>query len=105
MAEVNGNYLKPDPDSAPKIKVEHDGATPSPYMDEDDIYEDAGDLDFSSAGTPLWLTRLPAALWNQWSSLPDDEEIEVGTVRIEGPITDPTRVRIQGFKIAFSVGN
>ena len=93
MADVNGSYLKTEPESAPRIKVEQDGASPSPYMEEDDIYEDAGDLDFSTAGNPLWLTRLPAALWNDWSNLADDEEIEIGTVRVEVPVSDPTRVR------------
>lgn len=76
-------YVKPDPDSK-------EGITP---MDEDDIYEDAGDLDFASAGQNIWLSRLPRSLWENWSNIDDDEEIEIGTVRIEGEPNDIKRVR------------
>lgn len=91
---MNGANVKMEMDAGPHIKAEPtDGASLSPYMDEDDIYEDSGDLDFSNGVTPLWLTRLPAALWTSLSDLAEDEEIEVGTVRIEGNIADPKRVR------------
>ena len=91
---TNGAVVKPDPDATPQIKIEQDGVSPSPYMEEDDIYEDAGDLDFTNAAQPLWLARLPAAMWNAWADMADDEEIELGTVRIEGDFSAPTRVSL-----------
>jgi transcription initiation factor TFIIF subunit beta len=75
--------IKPDPDSK---------GTPTGTLSDDDLYEDAGDLDFSLAGQNVWLTRIPKALWEHWSKLDDDEEIQIGTVRVEGDATDTKRV-------------
>jgi transcription initiation factor TFIIF subunit beta len=62
-------------------------------MDEDDLYEeDPGDLDFSQAQQQLWLSHIPRSLWETWSSISDDEEIDIGTIRVEGMETDPRRV-------------
>lgn len=78
---------------SPHVKPEPGDAMPSPYMDEDDLYEeDAGDLDFSQAQQQLWLSHIPRSLWETWSSLSDDEEIDIGTIRVEGPETEPQRV-------------
>ena len=67
----------------------------SPYMDIDDEgLEDGGDLDFSSAQHELWLTQIPRPLWDAWSTMGLDDEIEIGTVRLEGPdLKNPQRVR------------
>lgn len=68
----------------PIVKAEP-GASPLP-MDEDDLYEDAGDLEFFES-TPtnqvgsLYLARVPKALWKSWSELDDDAEIQIGTLR------------------------
>jgi TFIIF, beta subunit N-terminus len=78
---------------SPHVKPEPADNTLSPYMDEDDVYEeDAGDLDFSKAQQQLWLSRIPRSLWETWSSLGDEEEIEIGTIRVEGTETEPQRV-------------
>ncbi|KAI5291998.1 hypothetical protein KEM52_006693 [Ascosphaera acerosa] len=61
----------------------------------DDIYEDAGDLDFSHASQDVWLARLPRSLWDSWSKLDMDEEIEIGTIRVEGPPEDIKRVSLR----------
>ncbi|KAI9868985.1 MAG: hypothetical protein M1813_002808 [Trichoglossum hirsutum] len=67
--------VKSDPDST--------GASPS-AMSEDDIYEDAGDLDFSAGeGKSVWLMRIPKFLWDSWEKISDDEEVELGRVRVE----------------------
>ncbi|KAI9831896.1 MAG: hypothetical protein M1819_004618 [Sarea resinae] len=67
--------IKPDPDSA--------GGSPATFED-DDIYEDAGDLDFTNSNNPVWLMRIPKILWENWTNIDDDEEIQLGTVRLEG---------------------
>ena len=78
---------------SPHVKPEPGDAEPSPYMDEDDLYEeDAGDLDFSQAQQQLWLSHIPRSLWETWSSLNDDEEIEIGAIRVEGTEAEPRRV-------------
>ena len=91
----------------PRLKVEnaHDGTIKSetidqdvdmtsPYTDdEDDGLEDGGDLDFANAQQPLWLTQIPRSLWTTLSTMGMDEEIELGTIRIEGSQDNPQRVR------------
>lgn len=85
--------LKVEQVPSPNIKIEPGDTAPSPYMDEDDLYEeDAGDLDFSQAQQQLWLSHVPRSLWEALSTLREDEEIEIGTIRVEGPDSDPQRV-------------
>lgn len=77
-----------------RIKTEADSAPASPSAQSDeDIYEDAGDLDFAGTAQGLYLTRIPKFLWETWSKLKDDDEIRIGTIRVEGSPEDPKRVR------------
>ena len=77
----------------PIIKVESDvaGATPETLSDGD-VYEDAGDLDFARAEQGLYLTRIPISLWESWSNIDDDQEIQLGIIRVEGALNDIKRV-------------
>lgn len=87
MAQVKPDpdamHIKPDPDNKDAVLAD---------LDDDDLYEDAGDLDFSTAAQNVWLSRLPRQLWEHWSHLDDDEEIEIGTMRIEGDVNAIQRV-------------
>ena len=65
---------------------------PSVMQMDEDIYEDAGDLDFAAASHGLYLTRLPKMLWENWSQLDEDQEIQLGTMRVEGGLNDVNRV-------------
>ncbi|KAL9600881.1 MAG: hypothetical protein Q9219_002923 [cf. Caloplaca sp. 3 TL-2023] len=77
------------------VKYEPTSTAASPAVQsDDDIYEDAGDLDFSHATQGLYLSRIPKYLWESWSKLKDEQEIELGTVRIEGDMDDVKRVRL-----------
>ncbi len=77
----------------PKIKSEIDSVAASPSAQTDDeIYEDAGDLDFAGTTQGIYLTRIPKYLWETWSKLDDDEEIHLGTIRIEGGSGNINRV-------------
>jgi hypothetical protein len=69
------SMIKPDPDAP--------GASPAPF--DDDIYEDAGDLEFNTdpAFRKLYLARVPRYVWEAWSKLDEDAEIQIGTIRIE----------------------
>jgi len=76
-----GPQIKPDPDSLATL----------PHSDED-IYEDAGDLDFADAEQSVYLTKIPKFLWEIWSKLDDNQEIEIGRVKVEGQPGDVKRV-------------
>lgn len=71
---MTDTLIKPDPDAA--------GASPTPFAD-DDIYEDAGDLEFNDDPKfqKLYLARVPAYIWEKWSKLDDDAEIPLGRIR------------------------
>ncbi|TAQ91543.1 hypothetical protein B7494_g170 [Chlorociboria aeruginascens] len=71
MADVK---IKPDP----AVKNED-----SPPHFEDDVYEDAGDLEFNTNKEyqSLYLAKVPKFLWEAWSELDDDAEIQIGTIR------------------------
>ncbi len=86
-------------DEVQRTKVEPDltGVSPAALSD-DDLYEDAGDLDFNSAQQGVWLARVPKFLWDNWSKVDDDEEIQLGTVRLEGPPGNITRVENHQFR-------
>jgi transcription initiation factor TFIIF subunit beta len=66
-------HIKPDPETQ--------GA--SPGISEDDLYEDAGDLEFNTDPNfqRLYLARVPKFLWEAWEKLDDDAEIQIGTIR------------------------
>ena len=89
--------FKSDPDSkifnAPDApaKIEP-GLMDIPIAEDEDIYEDAGDLDFAEASRALCLTRIPKYLWEHWSKLDDDQEIKLGTIRVEGDLNNPKGV-------------
>ena len=69
-----------------------EGATPMQFQHDDDLENDVGDLDFSNSDLKLWLTKVPSSLWEILSSLKDDDEIELGTLRVEGSLEAPKRV-------------
>lgn len=75
--------IKPDPESL--------GASPGPQV-EDDIYEDAGDLEFGGAEQGVFLAKVPKFLRESWSKLDDNQEIQIGTIRVEGGLDDIKRV-------------
>ncbi|TQV95831.1 hypothetical protein V2A60_001000 [Cordyceps javanica] len=71
-------FVKPEP-----------GMEPAP-IDEEDLFEDAGDLEFydKSQGPTfetLYLARIPRYMWEAWQKLSDrlddDEEVQIGTLR------------------------
>ena len=81
--KLGNNWIKAEPSSM---------ELPTAMQIDDDIYEDAGDLDFSAASQGLYLTRIPKMLWESWSQLDDDQEIRLGTVRVEGSLNEIKRV-------------
>ncbi len=88
----------PQNGQGPAIKREPGSAAASPAALEEDIYEDAGDLDFSHADQAAYLTRLPKWLWDAWSKLDDDAEIQIGMIRMESGPNDVKRVKASPFQ-------
>lgn len=96
----------------PVIKAEP-GASPAP-VDEEDLYEDAGDLEFYDKNAPgnsfetLYLARVPKYMWDAWLKLTerlgDDDEVQIGTLRtwnertpdanVEGGVRESTKLRM-----------
>ncbi|KAI0967640.1 transcription initiation factor IIF, beta subunit-domain-containing protein [Xylaria arbuscula] len=85
MASVKAEpMIKPDP----AIKPDPDVLNSLPAaMSDDDMYEDAGDLEFADfnpsnpAAADVYLTHVPKYLYSAWADMDDDEEIRIGTVR------------------------
>ena len=77
------------PDPPLPIKKEESGEVQLPPADEEDLDEDAGDLEFFEKGAQgaesLYLARLPRSTWKAWVQLTerlgDDDEIRIGTIR------------------------
>jgi len=71
MAEQT--QIKPEPDAG------------SPYVDE--ALDETPDLEFydkfpnANECARMYLARLPSYLWQVWSQLDDDAEIEIGSIR------------------------
>lgn len=88
--------LKPEPGVKlePGIKPEVDDMGGSPMaISEDDLYEDAGDLEFfdpDDETNNVFLTHVPPVLYDSWAHLDDDAEIRIGTVR-QWAVKDPTK--------------
>ncbi|KAK7430879.1 hypothetical protein QQZ08_002669 [Neonectria magnoliae] len=78
---ADAGFIKPDPEAA---------ASPAP-AEEDDLYEDAGDLEFfdkeadNRSLNSIYLARVPKYMWDAWVKLTDrlgdDDEIQIGTLR------------------------
>jgi len=60
----------------------------------DDKFEDAGELDLSAAQDNILLTRMPKITWEALSALKDDDEIQVGMLRMEGDTQNPAKVSL-----------
>ncbi|KAI1386204.1 transcription initiation factor iif [Hypoxylon trugodes] len=79
--------VKPEPGIKPElgIKPEPDVGPSPAAMSEDDIYEDAGDLEFYDPNdvndNAVYLTHVPKYLYDAWESMDDDAEIRIGTLR------------------------
>ncbi|KAI6711643.1 hypothetical protein JHW43_005788 [Diplocarpon mali] len=66
-----------------KIKMDPEAAGSPAGLSEEDIYEEAGDLEFNTnpAFQSLYLARVPKYMWEAWSKLDEDAEIPIGTIR------------------------
>ena len=81
--------VRPEPLSPPDIKQEMG------YVDDDDddVYEDAGDLDMSMGDRAVWLVKLPQFLGERWKDIDEDEEIALGVVKLDRNAPDQKNVR------------
>ena len=64
--------------------------------DDDDMYEDAGDLDMSMGERAVWLVKLPQFLGERWKNIDEDEEITLGVVKVDRNAPDQKNVRYFG---------
>lgn len=90
-------YVKAEPFDTSSSTIKAEPSTPSikpdpGYADDDDVYEDAGDLDISQAGRAVWLVKLPQFLADRWKDIDEDEEITLGTVKVDRNAPDQKNV-------------
>lgn len=87
----------------PTIKIEgpvnvkmEDADSPGSLASEqfmDDV-EDDPELNTVEAQKALWMARFPPWLWTALEHANDDEEIDLGTIRVEGALDNPERVSL-----------
>ncbi|KAK0668113.1 putative transcription initiation factor IIF subunit beta [Cercophora samala] len=77
-------FIKPEEQKP--IKAEPDAGSASPFME--DLLDESADLEFydkfkdsADKYDRMYLARLPNYLWEAWSKLDDDAEIEIGKIR------------------------
>lgn len=76
------------------IKPEDGFAAPSPMSEDDDQYEDAGDLDMNGVSNAAWLVKLPDFLIENWDKIDDDEEIHLANIRVYPGVNGPNSERV-----------
>lgn len=74
-----------------KMSPSSPSATSDAYMDDAD---DDPELNFDSISTKLWSTKLPKYLYDALANASDTDEIEIGTIRVEGSLDAPTRISL-----------
>ncbi len=63
------------------VKSEAHTVPISTFMDEDD-FEDTGELTIPPDVNGMWLMRIPRILWETWATADDDEELQIGNIRV-----------------------
>jgi len=90
MSTVGGGVKTEDPSYSTAIKRDPALSSPPPSDDDDDKYvadDDEGELSIPGHQDEnhVWLAKLPKWLWEAWADIGDDEEIEIGKLRIYHP--------------------
>lgn len=70
MADTAG-AIKSDPDLSPSPMLE----------DEDDAFEDTGELEMPKSLPKAWMIKVPKLIYDRWSEVDDDEPIRIGTLK------------------------
>lgn len=63
------------------VKDEEDEVQPLQPMDDEDAFEDAGELEIPGQPQDTWLLRIPRMLHEQWAKLDQDAELTLGAVK------------------------
>lgn len=92
--EAAGIKQEPPGLSSSEMKVEPGFKAEPGYADDDELYEDAGDLDVSNGDRAVWLVKLPQFLAERWKDIDEDEEIVLGTVKVDRNAPDQKTVRM-----------
>lgn len=73
------------------VKQEAESTAPTAFMDDDED-EDTGELQIPNPLNGIYLTWVPKMLWDSWASINEDEEIQVGLVRVWSPVGSERKV-------------
>lgn len=61
-----------------KIKLDPEMGEASPFADDDDQYEDAGELLLPKDSPKIWLARIPTWLWQTFANASEEEQKQIG---------------------------
>lgn len=73
--------VKMETDSASTIKPDPDSTQEPQPMDEDDAFEDTGELELPAQPHKVWLLRVPKVLHKAWDVVNEDQEVQLGVLR------------------------
>ena len=73
------------------VTEEHFPPTSVALLDDDED-EDTGELHIPSSLRGIWLTWIPRMLWDSWANFQEDEEIQIGLVRVWSPVGSERKV-------------
>ena len=74
-------------------RVDPDSILSPEFSHDDDVYEDAGDVEFDHSSQEMYLSRIPKFLWKTWSQMDDEQDICIGKIRVEAQSGVVKRVR------------
>ncbi|CCX32913.1 transcription initiation factor IIF, beta subunit-domain-containing protein [Pyronema domesticum] len=86
-------HIKQEP-GVSHIKSENSQSPASAFNDDDELYEDAGDLDILAGQRAVWLVKLPQFLAERWKDIDEDEEIVLGTVRVDNQAPSDKQLKL-----------
>ncbi|KAF8537233.1 transcription initiation factor IIF, beta subunit [Trichophaea hybrida] len=87
MAAPNINSIKHEPNT-----LSSESIVDSSFPDDEEFYEDSGDLDLSNGDRAVWLVKLPQFLAERWNAIDEDEEITLGTVKVDRNASEQKQV-------------
>jgi transcription initiation factor TFIIF subunit beta len=90
--------VKPDPGTKlePKSENQDIDMTSIPSIkpeSDDELYEDAGDLDMVEGSKAVWLVKLPSFVAERWNDIDEDEEIVLGVVKVNPNNNEQVRLK------------
>jgi len=98
IKQENQSIKMEDEDVKIKPEMIDSGDIGNIHIDEDD-YEDTGELQIrgDQESEKAWLAKLPKWLWEAWSNIAEEDEVELGKIRVYNSVGSNGKQRISIF--------